>query len=253
MKSINSFISIAALIVSMVISSSLFAQDDINKVLAQLDTKSFQPLTDAFSSDINSGLYHSAKVNKSFSLYLGVKASTTGIVEGPSNLKISSMPFAVPQLTLGSVLGTDVTLRFMPNITIGKYGSVNTFGFAVRHSISQYVKKAPIDAAVQFAYQKFSVSDTKDNNAVNSGSIAANLQFSKELSIFTFYAGVQYEQTTANYTFSYDGLSQNINIQNQNNLRGTLGLNIKLGPVNLNGDCSLSKSSSFSAGFGFAF
>jgi hypothetical protein len=41
--------------------------------------------------------------------------------------------------------------------------------------------------------------------------------------------------------------------ENENNLKGIVGMNIKLGPVNLNGGYSFGKTNSVSAGIGFGF
>lgn len=252
MKSLRNSIAIVLLAASYIFTGSAFAQDDLNKVFAQMDAKSFQPLTDAFSSSVNSGLYHSAKIKKTFSLYVGIKGATTEVIEAPSSLKIKSIPFAVPQITVGA-FGTDVTVRYVPSVGLGKYGSVSTFGISIRHSLSQYINKAPFDATVQFAYQTLNVNDSKDNSLVHTGSIAANIQFSKELSVFTIYTGLQYEKTGADFNFNYSGYNVNYHTENQNRIRGTFGLNIKLGPVNLNGDYSVGKNSSISTGFGLAF
>ena len=253
MKTLKNLISIVVLSLSIFASNAAFAQDDFNKVFSQLDPKSLQPLTDAFSSDINSGLFHSSKVSKKFSLYFGVQAVTTAIVEAPSSLMLTNVPFGIAQLTVGSLFGTDISLRALPKIALGKYGSVTAMGFSVRHSITQYLKNPPVDGALQIAFEKLNLSDAQNNKIANSGSIAINLQFSKEISIFTLYSGIQFEKTTIDYSFSYNGYPIGLTLENQNKVRGIFGLSVRLGPVNFNGDYDISKNSSVSAGFGFAF
>jgi hypothetical protein len=185
-------------------------------------------------------------------MYIGVKGSTTPVVEAPSNLKVTSVPFAVPQVSVG-LYGTEVTFRYTPSIGLGKLGSVNTMGFALRHCVTQYFKKSPLDVSVQLALQSLNVYDSKENNVIHSSSFAAAIQFSKQLSVFTMYAGVQYEKTGVDFNFNYGGYSSKFHTENQNKIRGTVGLNIKLGPFNINGDYNIGKNNSISTGFGFAF
>src|SRR5258706_15605005 len=80
MKSLRNSIAIAVFTISVIFTASASAQEDLNKTFAEMDARSFQPLTDAFSSSVNSGLYHSAKINKNFSMYIGIKGSTTEVI-----------------------------------------------------------------------------------------------------------------------------------------------------------------------------
>ena len=221
-------------------------------------TTVLQPYADALSSDMNSGLFHSAKVKKGFSLYIGLKGSGSYIngdnpVVKDANKTLGILPMAVPQLHVGSVFGTEISARFLPQVSLGKYGSVNTWGFGIKHGITSHFKNSPFDAAVGFAVNSTTINDSKDKNMVEASSVAVNLQVSKELSVFTFYSGVQYENTSLDVNINYSGVITKMNYDNSNKIRGIIGINIKLGPVNLNGDYSIGKTNSVSAGFGFGF
>jgi len=243
--------------------SSVFSQDDKNiegivSNFVLTGEQTLQPYADAVSADMNSGLFHSAKVNSGFNLYFGIKGTGT-YINGDNttvinaNKTLSIMPMAVPQLNIGSVWGTEMSVRYLPQITIGKYGAVGMFGVSIKHGITSHFKNSPIDAAIQFSYNTLKINDSKGNDMMTASSFATGLMFSKELSVFTIYTGAQYESTSINANVSYNGIDSKMSFNNQNKFRGVIGLNIKLGPLNLNGDYSVGKTNSISAGFGFAF
>ncbi|MBZ0203105.1 MAG: hypothetical protein K8I03_08835 [Ignavibacteria bacterium] len=230
----------------------------VQNFVATQDATVLQPYADALSTSMNSGLFHSAKVKKGFSFYFGIKGSASYIncdnpVVKDANRTFSMMPMAVPQVQIGSLYSTEVSARFMPTISLGKYGSVGTWGIGIKHGFTSHFKNSPIDGAIGFAYNRISINDSKNSEFVNASSMAVNLQFSKELSVFTFYTGVQYEKTSASLKLNYQNLSHSVNYENENKIKAIVGLNIKLGPVNINSDYSFGKTNSVSAGFGFGF
>jgi hypothetical protein len=256
---------LAIIFTSIIFMSSItsYSQTDnfegmVGTFIQENGTKVIQPYADAVSSDLNSGLFHTAKVKKGFSIYFGIKGSGTYInpensVVAGTNKTLDILPMAVPQIQVGSVFGTEFSLRYMPSISIGKYGSIQSWGFGMKHGITSHFKKAPVDVAVGFSMNKLAIDDSKEKDLVDASSIAANLQISKELSVFTFYTGLQYENTNMELNVKNDTNSSIMSFENGNKVRAILGLNIKLGPLNLNGDYNIGKTNSFSAGFGFAF
>ena len=127
------------------------------------------------------------------------------------------------------------------------------WGFGIKHGITSHFKKSPIDAALGFSINNMTISDSKSRDLVSASSIAASLQVSKELSVFTFYTGMQYESSIMEVTDIYQNTVTKMNYENENKVRAIIGLGIKLGPVNLNGDYSFGRTNSISAGFGFSF
>ena len=222
------------------------------------DQTVLQPYADALSTNMNSGLFHTAKVQKGFSIYFGIKGSAAYIngdnpVVKDANKTFSMMPMAVPQIQIGSLYGTEVSARFLPTITLGKYGSISTWGIGIKHGFTSHFKNSPVEGAIGLAYNKISINDSKDGEFVNASSFAVNIQFSKSLSVFTFYTGLQYEKTSVDLNLKYQNLSASMSYENENKIKAIVGMNIKLGPVNLNGDYSFGKTNSVSAGFGFGF
>jgi hypothetical protein len=82
----------------------------------------------------------------------------------PGGLNASMLPFAVPQLTLGSVFGTDVTVRYYAYSVNDDIGKLNLLSLGIRHSISQYFSALPLDLAVGFYRQQFKLGDIIDGN-----------------------------------------------------------------------------------------
>jgi len=222
------------------------------------DKTVLQPYADALSSSMNSGLFHSAKVKKGFSIYFGLKGNGSYINgDNPAvkdaNKTLSILPMAVPQVQVGSLFGTEISARLLPSISLGQYGSVGMWGIGIKHGITSHFKKSPVDVAVGFSMNSVNISDSKNRDLVSATSTAFNLQVSRDLSVFTFYTGVQYDNTSMDVSVNYQGATTKMNYENENNLKAILGLNVKLGPVNLNGDYSIGKTNTISAGFGFGF
>ena len=72
------------------------------------------------------------------------------------------MPSPQVQLTVGLVHNTDLTFRYIPNISAGNnVGSVNMVGFGIKHDLMQYLgpakKIAPFDLSILFAYSRLNL------------------------------------------------------------------------------------------------
>jgi len=115
--------------------------------------------------------------------------------ELPPGLNISSLIAAVPQIEIGSFMGTEVLVRFIPTLdwgeAIGKFGF---WGVGLKHSISQYFNPSDnpeeriFDLAVQAVYQSTTLDNTYGESRSNIRSdaqiMSINIQGSK-----TFFTG----------------------------------------------------------------
>lgn len=182
-------------------------------------------------------------------------------------------PLVIPQLGVGSLFGTDVQLRYLPETRIYQYGTVGLFGVAVRHSISQYLPLSPVDIAIQGAWNQMSL---KNRNALTSGGEtvagdvldaagwAINAQISKSLPVLpvTFYGGLQYENFDVEYSYIFDptatgGLPDvtepivlDLDQTASNRVRGLAGVSLTLAVVRVNVDYALSANDSVTFGLG---
>lgn len=137
----------------------------------------------------------------------------------------SVIPVPQVQLTIGLIGNTDLTLRGAPSVTVNSYGSLNSYGFGLKHNIMQdffgkKVKKlVPFDLAVAFGYSRLNLTiplavnpqygaqpkDAQQSTDFSNQHIAGKfdnfigqLIFSKKLAWFTPFVSVAYNSTKTN-------------------------------------------------------
>ncbi len=272
-----------------------FSQQDQFSFLNETEvTKFAQPLATTLGTGLNSGGFYTADIpstlgfsislrgmyifipnsemtftpdlpngysaNKPTATFWGDKGTIytgpSGYIPYPNGLNQTSVPFAIPQVT-ASFMKTEVLIRYLPSIKVGDK-NVNYFGIGLRHSISQYIPLIPVDIAVQFLYNKISVTDVVDAKA-----IAFNGEVSKTFGILTAYGGLQYETSNFNLTYTIKGdpnngdpslrQDRNINasVDGQDKFRVIIGASVKLAFLVLNADYNISNQSVFSGGLSF--
>ena len=154
----------------------------------------------------------------------------------PKGSGMNTMQFAVPQIEIGSYLGTEILLRFIPKINYGEtIGDFGFFGIGIKHSISQYFfdfdQERTFDLAVQFAYQNSTLEnvfgETSASLKSNANIMNFNLQASKNIEdVVDVYSGISFEQIDISADFVYT-----IPIENQVQL-GLVGPDKKVDPAN---------------------
>jgi hypothetical protein len=155
------------------------------------------------------------------------------------------VPFAIPQLSIGSVYGTDLTFRFFTYSFEEEIGDLTQFSWGIRHSISQYLPLVPVDLAVGFYNSYFTIGEY-----IDCSSWIVTAQASKTVSIFTFYGGLGYEMSNLKIDYHEEEVDISYDLKGINSIRLTAGITFNLGPVKLNADYNLASQSSFSAGLG---
>jgi len=171
-------------------------------------------------------------------------------------------PLAMPQLNIGTFLGTDISFRWIPPVKIGNYGTTNFFGAGIRHNFSQYLPALPFNLAAGFYYQNFTMKDSTGSRFINVTATAANIQISKKLGFFDVYGALQYETSSLNVSYQYvpsSGSSQNqdytvnvnFNINGTNSFRFLAGAAYTIGRFYVNTDFNLSAIDTFTFGFGY--
>lgn len=184
------------------------------------------------------------------------QGNSTQVELPPGLLNTSIAPLAIPQVGVGTVLGTDAQVRYLPETSISSYGSVSLFGLSARHSISQYIPLSPVDLAVQGTWQSLSVSGTNQDGVVDASGWALNAQASKSLPVapITFYGGLQYEQFGVDVNYSFDSSvgSEEIAFSQDaaSNVRALAGVSATLTLFQVNVDYALGANNTVSAGVG---
>lgn len=170
----------------------------------------------------------------------------------PGGLDMKYLPVMVPQITIGSILGTDVTFRYFGMKISDDLGTLKLLGYGLRHSISQYLPLLPVDLAVGIFRQTFELGDIIEASSMNYG-----LEASLPLGIFTVYGGVSYEKADLDISYEYgEGTEAEeiaFDLTAANGMRMIVGASIKLAVLQIYADYNLADQSVFSVGFGFGF
>ncbi len=285
------------LIITLLFASQVNAQlEDRFGYLLEKDLSAYaQPLATSLGVAFNSGGYHDASVSKLFGFSIGVKgmfifipdnqktftpqglpagynateetatiygnkgaaySGPLGYLTYPPGLDRSWVPAAFPQATV-SVLGTELLVRYLPTIKVGDE-ELDLFGFGIKHSVSQYIPLLPVDIAVQFLYNKLTIT-----NLLDVKNTAFNIHASKSLGVLLVYGGLQYESTSVDFTYKFtdpNGISPGqknqeitLSLNGENSFRVTVGAALKLAFFVLNADYSVGSQGVFTTGFSFEF
>jgi hypothetical protein len=225
---------------------------------------------------INFGAYGDREVDVLYSIYNaptvfgGPKVPMTGTYQNPitgqtETIQSETLPgiadtrfqfLAIPQIGIGTLLGTDVTFRTIPGISVNNYGSFKLFGVALRHSLGAYIKSMPFDLSVQLGYQNFGITDNSNTKIISANTEFANVMIYKSFPIISIYLGGQFENYSVNVNYSfvnpYTGSVQTIgfNQVGDNSFRAVVGGNIKVGPAIFNADVNIGSKTVFTSGLG---
>jgi hypothetical protein len=78
----------------------------------------------------------------------------------PGGFDLSQFAVAVPQLQIGSVLGTRLVLRYITlDLGDAELGDLSLFGIGAQHSISRYFPGLPVNLAAGVFYQSFKIGE----------------------------------------------------------------------------------------------
>lgn len=150
------------------------------------------------------------------------QTATIAQYEAPNGTGMNFIPLPMAQLGIGLPLGTDVTVRYLPNLNFGSYGSIGLWGVGLKHSILQHIpglKHLPVlDVSVQGGYTSLKTyanvnfqpdayatdlttdplmfKEQKIQLGVQAWTI--NLIASQTLPVISFYEGIGYSNSKAN-------------------------------------------------------
>lgn len=255
-----------------------------------------QPLATALGTGLNSGTYYTASVpslfgftfslkamfifipeeDKTFTPHLpeGYETGTTatflgdkgnsfagydGFIPMPPGVNLSTIPLTYPQISFAT-LGTEVMIRYFPNIKLAEEKDLSFWGIGLKHSISQHIPLFPIDLAAQVFYNNFGITDIVEHK-----NLAFNVHASKSLGVLILYGGVQFESTTMELEYKIDGNPNNadpllredkdisLSINGNNRFRLTLGSAVKLSFFAVNVDLNIGSQLAVTTGLNFAF
>ncbi len=182
----------------------------------------------------------------------------TGITGILDNVKV--VPLAAPQLSIGTLFGTQFTFRYVPSVSNADFGKMTYFGWGIQHNPGVWlggVDALPFDVSASFFTQKLKFGDILQTKSTSFG-----VNVSKRLGWgflnLTPYAGFMFESATM--TFSYNlttpgpgGVGSvttplTFDLVSANKSRAVVGLSFKLLIVNINADYNFGKYNSATAG-----
>ncbi|MEN7548781.1 DUF6588 family protein [Rapidithrix thailandica] len=168
----------------------------------------------------------------------------------PGGLGMNSMPLAVPQLSVGGIFGTEVSLRYFAQDLSDDLGNLKLLGLGLRHSVSQYFEALPLDVALAYYWQNVEL-----DNLLEAKTNLIALQASKKFGPLTIYGGPGFETSSLDISYTYkSGDAEeviDIELKKSSSLRFTAGAALKFGPFYLHSDYNLGKSNTLAVGLGF--
>lgn len=194
-----------------------------------------------------------------------VNSYTLNVDEVKGVLKdLSVFPTPGIQLTAGTVLGTNISVRYSPKIKVSdEVGDFDLIGFGFINNPGTFlVVPLPIDFGISYFTQKMKVGDVFESTASQFG-IYVGKTFGSSIA-FSPYAGYLIESSNTKVSYDYQS-NQEVNgvpvpvaqikfeIDGQNKSGLVVGFNLKLGIVNLNVDYKSAKTNTASAGLSFGF
>ena len=115
---------------------------------------------------------------------------------------VKEVPLAAPQLSIGTIVGTQLTLRYLPNVQLSSdIGDLKYFGFGIQHNPGVWFPNPlPLDICASFFTQTLDVGSILKTKATAFG-INASKRFGPGAVNITPYAGFMLESSTM--TFDY--------------------------------------------------
>jgi len=200
-------------------------------------------------------------------------------LSGAGTLPMNSIPTPTVTMGIGLFKNTDLKIRYIPTVGNEDF-EVGLFGIGVMHDIKQWIPKLkllPFDMAgfvgTTALKTKLYIPDVNDSDfSIDNGRVdmkiattTVQVLISKQLSVFTPYAGVGYSFTKSTFdvkgVYTYDdGVSEptvvkdpiSLDFSEGNTPRITVGGRLKFLILTLHADYTIQKYNTFSAGIGLS-
>lgn len=179
----------------------------------------------------------------------------TGLME---NAKF--VPLATPQLTFGTILGSQFTFRYLPDIEIdAKIGKFKYFGFGIQHNPMVWFggeDALPFELSVGYFTQNLKIGTLMDASASSFG-VNTSIRLGWGFLNITPYAGFMFENSKIIWAYEYTietspGVTElqkiTFEAEGENSTRIVLGASVKILLINVNVDVNLAKYKTLSAG-----
>lgn len=196
---------------------------------------------------------------KDTTLTIPGQAFPLGIGGVPDIQKLSLLPLVAPQLTLGTIVGTQLTLRYLPSVNSAGVGTFSYFGWGIAHNPGLWFPTPlPVDLAASFFTQTLKFGDYIKAQSSAFG-VNVSKRFGPGALNVTPYAGLLLESSKLTFTYTPTATLAagatappiNFELDGANKSRIVLGLSLKLLFLNVNADYDIAKYNSFTGGLMF--
>jgi hypothetical protein len=200
--------------------------------------------------------------NETSATFFGEKgaaiAGSNGYIIYPPGVNLSSVPAGIPQIAV-SYFGVEAMLRYFPKMHISDT-DLNLWGVGLKYNFTQLIPDFPVDIAAQFLFNNFEA--IHPNAEIKASNIAFNIHASKTFELLIVYGGIQYEQTSMDLNYTFDGLGfpgitpedkVAITMEGENKMRYTLGVAFQVAVFALNVDYNIGNQNVLVAGLNFEF
>lgn len=119
----------------------------------------------------------------------------------PKGFDIGLIPVVMPQVSVGNLINTRLTIRALPKIKINDFGYLSLFGVGLQHNISaDLLIPMPVDFGILGSYENLKLGDIANANAYT-----VSAMVSKRVWKINFYSLLGYDFTKFkfNYTTTY--------------------------------------------------
>jgi hypothetical protein len=186
-----------------------------------------------------------------------------GFIIYPPGINMSSVPAGIPQIGF-SFIGIEAMLRYFPKLDLDDV-ELNLLGWGLKYNFSQLIPGLPLDIAAQILWNNFEAkysADDMDNADMQTTNFAFNVHASKTFGSLIVYGGLQYETTTLDMNYNYNGVGFpgispgeriNISMDGDNSMRLTIGAAVKVAVLVINADFNLGSQNALVAGINFEF
>ncbi|MFN8354311.1 MAG: DUF6588 family protein [Spirosomataceae bacterium] len=198
-----------------VVAFSTFILDDKLKYFTGTTDRNFSPQQSAQVSTLVGP-----------SKYVTVNGTNGTSYTFPAGLGLKYFSLAVPQITLGNVMGTELNVRFIAIDLGGDFGKISLMGGGLRHDLTRYLPKGfPLTISAEYSYQQFKAGDYVSLTTHKAGIYAG-----QQGKIFNYFAYVGYQNGSMNirYNDSVDVSPISIDLTNKNPLLLGVGAGMKL-------------------------
>ncbi len=203
------------------------------------------------------------------------KTITVNTSAGPQNINIPSenftlpvtgvleeakaLPLFAPQLTLGTIMGTQFTFRYLPEVKLDdKIGNLKYFGFGIQHNPLVWFGEdaLPFEVALGYFTQTLKVGTLMEAKATAFG-FNSSIRLGWGFLNITPYVGYMFESSNMSFRYDYTingpgniPVAQQVTFDapGENNSRFTFGASVKILIVNVNADINLGKYKAISGG-----